>query len=217
MFAWELIAWIIGWDLILEHLFGAATVAVGWSGYVVSFLRDVGVSIPPQWYNAPGLELVQVPGSDTWVQVTSLLGEQLLAQGITVASLPHATGVFNIVAAVAIALVSMLLVLGIKESARFNNLAVVIKVSPTAATTACSSGRGGVRRRCHLFSGEVRRRCDLRAHCVARFGSVLWRACYGCGATTRNREDSQKGTTCSQKGLKWGERMPGISPQLVVA
>src|ERR687894_1014120 len=38
----ELIAWIIGWDLILEYLFGAATVAAGWSGYVNSFLRDIG-------------------------------------------------------------------------------------------------------------------------------------------------------------------------------
>ena len=87
------------WDLILEYLFGAATVAVGWSGYVVSFLRDFGVNVPPQWYNAPGLDLVQVPGSDTWVQVTPQLGEQLLAQGINLATLPHATGVFNIVAA----------------------------------------------------------------------------------------------------------------------
>lgn len=125
----ELIAWIIGWDLILEYLFGAATVAVGWSGYVVSFLRDLGVNIPPQWYNAPGLELVQVPGSETWVQITPQLGEQLLTQGINIATLPHATGVFNLVAAIAIALVSTLLVIGIKESARFNNLAVVIKVS----------------------------------------------------------------------------------------
>ena len=125
----EFIAWIIGWDLILEYLFGAATVAVGWSGYVVSFLRDVGVDIPPQWANAPGLDLVQVPGSETWVQVTTQLGEQLLAQGINIATLPQATGVFNIVAAVAIALVSTLLVVGIKESARFNNLAVVIKVT----------------------------------------------------------------------------------------
>ena len=125
----ELIAWIIGWDLILEYLFGAATVAVGWSGYVVSFLRDLGVHVPPQWYNPPGLELVQVPGSDAWVQTTPQLGEQLLSQGINIATLPHATGVFNLVAAVAIGLVSLLLVLGIKESARFNNLAVVVKVS----------------------------------------------------------------------------------------
>src|SRR4051812_4948169 len=42
----EFVAWIIGWDLILEYALGAATVAVGWSGYVVSFLHDFGVTFP---------------------------------------------------------------------------------------------------------------------------------------------------------------------------
>ena len=125
----ELVAWIIGWDLILEYLFGAATVAVGWSGYVVSFLRDLGIHIPPQWSNAPGLDLVQLPGSNSWVTVTDQLTQQLTTQGINIASLPHATGVFNLVAAVAIALVTILLVVGIKESARFNNIIVVIKLA----------------------------------------------------------------------------------------
>ena len=125
----ELVAWIIGWDLILEYLFGAATVAVGWSGYVVSFLRDLGIHIPPQWSNAPGLDLVQLPGSNSWVTVTDQLTQQLTTQGINIATLPHATGVFNLVAAVAIALVTILLVIGIKESARFNNIIVVIKLA----------------------------------------------------------------------------------------
>ena len=49
----EIIAWIIGWDLILEYLFGASTVAVGWSGYVVSFLKDLGIVIPPELTTAP--------------------------------------------------------------------------------------------------------------------------------------------------------------------
>src|SRR5215208_768187 len=49
----ELVAWIIGWDLILEYLFAASTVAVGWSGYVVSFLKDVGITIPAQYTSAP--------------------------------------------------------------------------------------------------------------------------------------------------------------------
>ena len=42
----ELIAWIIGWDLILEYAVGAITVAIGWSGYVVSFARDFGLILP---------------------------------------------------------------------------------------------------------------------------------------------------------------------------
>ena len=124
----EFIAWIIGWDLILEYLFGAATVAVGWSGYVVSFLRDLGIHIPPQWANAPGIELVQLPNTQSWVQVTDQLRASTLAQGIDIAALPQATGVFNLVACIAIALVSILLVLGVKESARFNNGAVAVKL-----------------------------------------------------------------------------------------
>ncbi|HET6569535.1 MAG TPA: amino acid permease, partial [Rhodothermales bacterium] len=48
----ELVAWIIGWDLILEYLFGAATVAVGWSVYVTSFLRDIGIHLPTALINA---------------------------------------------------------------------------------------------------------------------------------------------------------------------
>src|SRR5450432_901465 len=50
----ELVAWIIGWDLILEYLVGAATISVGWSGYVVSFLHNVlGISLPSQWTGPP--------------------------------------------------------------------------------------------------------------------------------------------------------------------
>jgi len=50
----EFLAWIIGWDLILEYSLGAATVAVGWSGYVVSFLRGLGIDFPAEWANPRG-------------------------------------------------------------------------------------------------------------------------------------------------------------------
>src|SRR5215475_227420 len=49
----EFIAWIIGWDLILEYALGATTVAIGWSGYVVSFLKDFGIVIPPAFAGSP--------------------------------------------------------------------------------------------------------------------------------------------------------------------
>ncbi len=49
----EIFAWIIGWDLILEYAFGAATVASGWAGYFVSFLQDFGIRIPPQLTATP--------------------------------------------------------------------------------------------------------------------------------------------------------------------
>src|ERR1700733_11950953 len=52
----ELVAWIIGWDLILEYLVAASAVSVGWSGYVVAFLQDTfGVHLPAAWTGAPVL------------------------------------------------------------------------------------------------------------------------------------------------------------------
>src|ERR1700751_845270 len=59
----EFIAWIIGWDLILEYMVGATTVAIGWSGYVTSVLRDFGINIPAQFAAAPGTKLIEVPNA----------------------------------------------------------------------------------------------------------------------------------------------------------
>src|SRR5207302_7147728 len=49
----EFVAWIIGWDLVLEYAFGASTVAVGWSGYFSAFMTEIGVHMPPALTNAP--------------------------------------------------------------------------------------------------------------------------------------------------------------------
>src|SRR5438477_5663701 len=49
----EFVAWIIGWDLILEYLFGASTVAVGWSGYFTAFMNELGIHMPASLTNAP--------------------------------------------------------------------------------------------------------------------------------------------------------------------
>src|SRR5947208_9256712 len=57
----EFVAWLIGWDLILEYMVGATGVAIGWSGYVVSVLHDVGIDIPAWLTSAPGTRLIQVP------------------------------------------------------------------------------------------------------------------------------------------------------------
>ncbi|HEX7019608.1 MAG TPA: amino acid permease [Gemmatimonadaceae bacterium] len=101
----ELIAWIIGWDLILEYLFGAATVAVGWSGYFVAFLGELGVKIPDSLSQAP----LNVIGTHTLVR--------------------NAGGIINLPAIVLVLLMTTLLVIGIKESANFNNVIVFIKVA----------------------------------------------------------------------------------------
>src|SRR5947199_3504392 len=57
----EFIAWLIGWDLILEYMVGATTVSIGWSGYVTSVLRDLGIFFPPQFCASPGTKLVEIP------------------------------------------------------------------------------------------------------------------------------------------------------------
>ncbi|MFA5162329.1 MAG: amino acid permease [Elusimicrobiales bacterium] len=124
----ELAAWIIGWDLILEYLFGAATVAVGWSGYVVSFLRDFGINLPPELTNACGAHLVQAPGQG-WVILSREAASALAAKGLDVAALPHCMGIINLPAMLGIAAVTALLVVGIKESAKFNSVIVGIKVA----------------------------------------------------------------------------------------
>ena len=121
----EFIAWIIGWDLILEYAFGAATVASGWSGYVLSFLQDFGIRIPTALAGAPGTDFVLYNGHwDALSRVTT----QLQAAGIDPATLPHQTSAFNLVAFLGIAIVTTILVIGIKESANFNNFIVLVKV-----------------------------------------------------------------------------------------
>ena len=60
----EFVAWIIGWDLILEYAFGAATVAVGWSGYVVSLFRDtLGINFPLSLSKGPFETITLADGS----------------------------------------------------------------------------------------------------------------------------------------------------------
>ncbi|MBX7053690.1 MAG: amino acid permease [Pyrinomonadaceae bacterium] len=100
----EFVAWIIGWDLILEYAFGAATVAVGWSGYVVSLFRDtLGINFP--------LSLSKGP----FETIT-------LADGTTVHGIINLPGLLISVA------VTLLLIKGIKESASFNSIIVLVKV-----------------------------------------------------------------------------------------
>jgi basic amino acid/polyamine antiporter, APA family len=122
----ELVAWIIGWDLILEYAFGAATVASGWSGNFVSLLQDLGVPVPAHLIGAPGTQLVY--WHDRW-QVLAGATQALQAAGADPSSLPHVTAFFDLPAFLVIAAVTTLLIVGIRESATFNAIVVTIKVS----------------------------------------------------------------------------------------
>jgi len=112
----EFIAWIIGWDLILEYLFAASTVAVGWSGYVVSFLKDVGINIPPQYTSAP---YTHSAPPDAGLNVWRLFTEGWSSTG----------AVLNVPAMIIVALITILLIIGISESAGFNDVIVIIKLT----------------------------------------------------------------------------------------
>src|SRR5438067_9140264 len=101
----EFVAWIIGWDLVLEYLFGAATVAVGWSGYFGAFLHRLGIDLPAAFMSAP----LAVQGTHTLSRVPG--------------------GIINLPAVALIVAMTILLVVGIKESARFNNFIVYVKIA----------------------------------------------------------------------------------------
>jgi APA family basic amino acid/polyamine antiporter len=96
----ELVAWVIGWDLVLEYAVGAATVAIAWSEYANRVLMFMGMEIPYQWYHSPF---------------------ETSADGVS--------GIMNIPAVVILAILSGLLIRGISESAWVNNIIVVLKVS----------------------------------------------------------------------------------------
>jgi APA family basic amino acid/polyamine antiporter len=100
----ELVAWIIGWDLVLEYLFAGSTVAIGWSGYVVSFLADLGIAIPAALSEAPLKHTI----ADGW-QTTG--------------------AIMNLPAVIIVLVLTALLAFGVKGSARFNNAIVLVKIS----------------------------------------------------------------------------------------
>jgi APA family basic amino acid/polyamine antiporter len=112
----ELVAFLIGWDLILEYSLSVALVSVGWSGYVTAFIEQVtGVVLPWQWTTAP-------------VVYSETAGE-LVTTGA------H----FNLPAALIVALLALLLVRGVRESVRFNAVIVAVKVAVVLIFVAVAS------------------------------------------------------------------------------
>jgi APA family basic amino acid/polyamine antiporter len=107
----EFVAWIIGWDLILEYLFASSTVAVGWSGHTQDFLGEFGLRLPAALCQAP---------------IKYASGGSFQATG----------ALFDLPAAAIVVVLTCLLVIGIKESANFNNVMVIVKVSVLLAVIA---------------------------------------------------------------------------------
>jgi basic amino acid/polyamine antiporter, APA family len=100
----ELIAWIIGWDLVLEYCVGAATVSIGWSQTLVALLHNLGIDLPARLIASPFQPVTMPDGSTIY-------------------------GIINVPAVLIVVMVSLLLVVGIRESAGVNNIIVILKVS----------------------------------------------------------------------------------------
>jgi len=139
----EFVAWIIGWDLILEYAFGAATVAVGWSGNVVSLLADLGINFPVTLSAAPGTQFINLTQNAAGQLANVRVGDTILnpsagfcvltpelAAGLKQAGLDvHIeTAIFNLPALLIAVAVTALLVKGIQESANFNSVVVMVKI-----------------------------------------------------------------------------------------
>lgn len=110
----EFVAWIMGALLLLEYGLAASVVAVGWGGYVVSLLADFGLVIPPQFTGPAGYQLMQD-------------GAPVLVDGQPVYT------IFNLPAFLICMVLAGLLVIGVSESAKVNNVIVAIKVSVLTA------------------------------------------------------------------------------------
>ena len=113
----ELVAWVVGWDLVLEYAAGAAGVGVGWSGHFVSLLGLFGVQLPEVLTVSPTAWC-------TAAQVGTMAAPLCAHAGL------NFTGAFiNLPAVFVVALMSTVLVIGIRESARVNNIIVILKVA----------------------------------------------------------------------------------------
>src|SRR6185369_8597376 len=101
----EFVAWIIGWDLVLEYAIGAATVSIAWSEYLNKLLAYFHMHVPYQWSHSP------------------------FEHGMDVAGGAEVYGIMNILALFIIFVLSMLLIKGTKESAFVNGIIVITKVT----------------------------------------------------------------------------------------
>ncbi len=107
----EIIAWIIGWDLVLEYAIGNIAVAISWSGYFNELIKSIFQIEIPLWLRIDYRSFIQ--------------------RGYDITTVPHIFGipvVFNLLAVIIVGFITWLLVKGVKESAKFNNLMVMLKI-----------------------------------------------------------------------------------------
>ncbi|NGX46917.1 MAG: putative amino acid permease YhdG [Chlamydiae bacterium] len=108
----EIVAWTIGWGLTLEYLFSAATVSVGWSGYLSSFLADFNIFLPEKFASSP----LSYDITTGWARTGSIL---------------------NLPAMLIMGFIGCMISIGIKAASRFNNIVVIIKLTVIVLFIVC--------------------------------------------------------------------------------
>ena len=131
----ELVAWLVGWDLILEYAISNAAVAVSCAGYLQSFLHGLHVDVPP-WLGTDFRSAFQAAGQLATAQAAhvnpAILDPQLLHDALAWQTAPHWFGfalIFNLPAFVIVALVTWIVLIGIRETAHFNSWLVAAKLA----------------------------------------------------------------------------------------
>ena len=131
----QFIAWIIGWDLVLEYAVGAATVAISWSRYLVKFCHNVGFNLPIEWCLSPWF--TSKLKYDTMVdgvlvkagqEISGVIEGGSMVEGVLQGG-THILGLINLPAILIVILMSLLLVKGTRESAFINGIIVALKVT----------------------------------------------------------------------------------------
>src|SRR5262249_50887065 len=133
----ELIGWIIGWDLIIEYAVGNVAVAISWAGYFQELLHNVGIDLPG-WRciaypsgGQPALQGPEAPATGGSAAVEAL-GAAVAQAAQALAAAPHLLGVpvvLNLPAFLIVMLITVVLVIGIRESAWFNSAMVILKLA----------------------------------------------------------------------------------------
>jgi APA family basic amino acid/polyamine antiporter len=171
----EFMAWIIGWDLILEYLFAAATVAVGWSKYFLHFMQDFfGIHLPDKFTRAP-------------MEYTH--GEIVFTNNL-----------INVPAMAVIAIITFLLVIGIKESARFNNIMVMVKVAIILLVIGFGAFYVNVDNLTPFIPANTGKYGEFGFSGVVRAAAVIFFAYIGFDAVTTAAQETKN----PQKDMFWG-------------
>src|SRR4029453_10987156 len=121
----ELVAWIIGWDLVLELALGAATVSVGWSGYLNQLLGDLGIPLP-----------TSIAGEEATVNIPAIV-IALVMTGVLILGIKFSSRVTSVIVAIKVAIVLLVIVVGVFYVKAANYSPFVPPAEPAAA-----GGRG---------------------------------------------------------------------------